>query len=787
MKARHARGVRLLHALALVVVLLASLVAGGSASGATTAPTFARADYPLFGNNYVVGDFNGDGSLDLAGVGTAAKVRLNNGTGTFGALVEYAIGGQGQDIAAGDFNGDGRLDLVVTINDPQIGLSLLTGNGDGTFGAPVNFPNTSGFDSPAVAAVDLNNDGKLDVVIAHEIACYTAPCVASEVISVMIGNGDGTFRPSREIQVGRGMAEIAVGDYNRDGFKDLALAGTQGQIYRLYGVGDGTFVQQPTLIAVVDTSFIPVTDVDVADFNGDSIQDLVVAVPHNGSRTAILIGNADGTFRTPLVLTDPGLNIPQQQAVADYNGDGFQDLALSLGKGDQGLMQIRNGNGDGTFQAPVQYLVPPPTSSIGGIAILAANLNGDTKPDIALNIGGAFPSFAVLLNSTGAAPPPTPSAPTLLSPAQDATPAQPVAFDWTDVAAATAYRIQIDDSNNFSAPLVVDRVVTASQFTASTLNAGRRHWWRVRGINSAGTAGPWSAVRRFTPGAFTQAPSLAGIALNPASVAGGNTSEGTASLTSAAPSGGAVVTLSSSNTSAATVPASVTVPAGAFSATFTVSTASVTAPTSLTISGAFGGTARSATLTVTPPPAPPPPASLSTVAVNPTSVTGGTSSQGTVTLTSAAPSGGLVVSLSSSNTAAATVPPSVSVAQGATSASFVIPTSAVTSSTSATITASAGGVTRTATLTVTPPAQTATLTVTATGRSGERVTSTPTGINVAVGSTGSASFAVGTAITLRATNDRDVIWSGACSSGGNKTKTCTFTLTGNATVTANVQ
>jgi hypothetical protein len=67
MKARQARGVGLPHALALVVVLLASLVAGGGASGATTAPTFARADYPIFGNNYVVGDFNGDGSLDLAG------------------------------------------------------------------------------------------------------------------------------------------------------------------------------------------------------------------------------------------------------------------------------------------------------------------------------------------------------------------------------------------------------------------------------------------------------------------------------------------------------------------------------------------------------------------------------------------------------------------------------------------------------------------------------------------------------------------------------------------------
>jgi VCBS repeat protein/FG-GAP repeat protein len=881
MKARLARGVRLPHAL--VVVLLASLVVGGGASGATTAPTFARADYDLFGNNYALGDFNGDGSLDLAGAGgPVAKVRLNNGAGAFGELAEYPVGGgNSQDLAAGDFDGDGRVDLVLTINNPEIGVSVLRGNGDGTFAAPVNFPNTSGFDSPAVAAVDLNNDGKLDVVIAHDIACYVAPCVTTDLISVMIGNGDGTFQPSREIPVGRGMSEIAVGDYNRDGFKDLAIGATQGQVYRLDGVGDGTFVQRPTLIALVDPSFIPVTDIDVADFNGDSIQDLVAAIPHNGSRTVILIGNGDGTFRTPLVLTSPFLNQPQQQAVADYNGDGFQDLALSLGDGSFGLMQIRNGNGDGTFQAAVHYLVPPDKSSLGGIFIASANLNGDAKPDIVLNLGGAFPSFAVLLNSTGSAPPPTPAAPTLLSPAQDATPAQPVSFDWTDVNAATAYRIQIDNSNSFSNPLVVDRVVTASQFTASALNQGQRHWWRVRGINAAGTAGAWSSVRRFTPGAFTQAPSLAGIALNPASVVGGTTSQGTASLTSAAPAGGVVVTLSSSNTGAATVPANVTVPAGAFSATFTVSTASVTGSTSATITGAFAGVARSATLTVTPPPPPIGPtslsvspatveggnpvtgtvflsgsapagglvvslsssntaaatvpattivhaglssgtfpvsslagpttrtttitasangvsrtadltvtpsaaASLSTVAVNPASVTGGSSAQGTITLTSPAPTGGFAVSLSSGNAAAA-LPASVSVTQGATGATFAIATSAVPTSTPVTITASAGGITRTATLTVTPQPQTATLTVTATGRSGERVTSNPAGINVAVGSSGTASFATGTVITLRATNERDVIWSGACSSGGNKTKTCTFTQTGNAAVTANVQ
>jgi hypothetical protein len=80
-----------------------------------------------------------------------------------------------------------------------------------------------------------------------------------------------------------------------------------------------------------------------------------------------------------------------------------------------------------------------------------------------------------------------------------------------------------------------------------------------------------------------------------------------------------------------------------------------------------------------------------------------------------------------------------------------------------------------------------TLTVTATGRSGERVTSSPAGINVSVGSTGSASFPVGTSITLSVTNGRDAIWSGACSSGGNKTRACTFTLNATAAVSANVQ
>lgn len=181
-------------------------------------------------------------------------------------------------------------------------------------------------------------------------------------------------------------------------------------------------------------------------------------------------------------------------------------------------------------------------------------------------------------------------------------------------------------------------------------------------------------------------------------------------------------------------------------------------------------------------------ASLGAVSLSPSTVTGGTASTGTVTLTATAPSGGAAVSLSSSHTAA-TVPASVTVPAGAATASFTVTTGSVTASTPATISATYGGVTRSGVLTVSPSSQpaTATLTVTATGRSGERVISSPAGIGVNVGTTGSASFPAGTSITLSVSNGRDAIWSGACSSGGNKTRTCTFTLNANATVTANVQ
>jgi len=224
-------------------------------------------------------------------------------------------------------------------------------------------------------------------------------------------------------------------------------------------------------------------------------------------------------------------------------------------------------------------------------------------------------------------------------------------------------------------------MISASKFVAVSLND------------------PNPAVLVFEQSSAPPALSLSSLALNPTSVAGGNSSTGTVTLSGPAPAGGAQVALSSSNTAAATVPSSVTVPAGATSATFTVSTSVVTASSAVTISAAYGGATRTASLAVTP--AAPPPPTLASLGLNPSSVTGGNSSTGTVTLSGAAPAGGATVALSSSN-GAARVPSSVAVVAGATSATFTVSTSAVAASSAVTISAAYGGVTRSASLTVAP-------------------------------------------------------------------------------------
>jgi hypothetical protein len=473
--------------------------AGAQSSQSATFVTF---NYPFLGTHIGV-DLNGDGRLDLAGAGaSAAAVMLNNGDGTFRPKVEYPVDGGTQAVAAGDFNSDGRVDLVVTIASPQISLALLPGNGDGTFNGPLHFPNTSGFDSPDVVATDLNNDGKLDVVLLHSIACFTAPCVAAEVITVMLGNGDGTFQ-TRELPAPQHMHAMEAGDFNRDGIKDLAIGSENTKLHILLGLGDGTFVRQPEMTLVPGGDlFSACNDVDVADFNRDTIEDLVIPLG-NGNGNVVLLGNGDGTFRQSFRITERATSAPLNLAVADFNLDGSPDIARAMADGTLGLMEIANGNGDGTFQAPVRYLVPPSQSSLGGILITASDFNGDSKPDVALRVGGASTFLNVLINSTGGGPtPPTqapPSAPVLLSPANGARLPrnQSIPFSWSAVAGAATYEIQFDDSSSFSAPLIAAQTGLTQTQTTQTFTSERRFWWRVRARTAGGINSAWSSVRSF--------------------------------------------------------------------------------------------------------------------------------------------------------------------------------------------------------------------------------------------------------------------------------------------------
>jgi hypothetical protein len=390
-----------------------------------------------------------------------------------------------------------------------------------------------------------------------------------------------------------------------------------------------------------------------------------------GRQTLLLIN--PGGAQTP---TLSALSLSPSSVVGGTSSTGTVTLSGAAPSGGAAVSLSENSS---ATTVPASVTVPAGATS-ANFTVTTASVTATTSATLSAVFGGVTRTAALTVNPPAQ---PTPVAPTLVAPAASATPAQPVAFDWADVANAATYDIQIDNTSTISSPFVASATVTVSQATIGGLPA-QQLWWRVRARNSAGAAGPFSSTRTFTP---------------------------------------------------------------------------------------LGAAASAA---------------LSAVSVNPASVVGGNASQGTVTLTAAAPSGGFAVTLAD-NSSAASVPTSLTVAQGATSAAFTITTTAVAASTPVTITASAGGVTRTTTLTVTPAGQLVPLTVTATGRSGERVFSSPSGINVAVGTSGTASFATGTAITLSVSNGRDAIWSGACSSGGNKRRTCTFTINGTASVTANVQ
>jgi hypothetical protein len=283
-------------------------------------------------------------------------------------------------VTSGDFNGDGKPDLAVA-NRNSNNVTILLGNGDGTFtpAAPL-----TGLSQPLwIAVADFNSDGNVDLAIT----------TYGGAVSIYLGLGNGTFTATASIPTGLNANAIVSGDFNGDGIPDLAVANTQvsipgpvGSLTVLLGKGDGTFAASTANIGIPPPSFLA-----VGDFNGDGKTDLVAA---NAVNAQVLLGGGDGTFAAGQILTMD--RFAYGIAAADLNSDGKLDLAFAIESGSLVGSDVFFGNGDGTFTKTSA----PGFDSIS-TALAVGDFNQDGYPDLAAPQDADESVYVALGSATG--------------------------------------------------------------------------------------------------------------------------------------------------------------------------------------------------------------------------------------------------------------------------------------------------------------------------------------------------------------------------------------------------
>lgn len=370
-----------------------------SATAQTNKGFVAATPIPIGGTPQAsaVADLNHDGIPDIvvadgassSGAIQGVAVLLGNEGGTYRAPVYYATSGAPSFVCLADVNGDGKPD-IITASAGATGVAtdglvnVLLGNGDGTFKPAVKYT-VPGSIAQYVYPGDFNGDGHIDLAVATQ----TIGNNGSQGLAILMNNGDGTFR------LGQRTANVypyGVADFNRDGKLDLVVGDFSGYFLKslsiFYGNGNGTFTHSGPAYPISFAGF-PTADVTIQDFNEDGYPDLAVVV--NSTQLTVLLTNPDGSFtRAPSPAgTDGGSSITS----GDFNHDGHMDVAIVTGE-EESQIDVLLGHGDGTFSYRAIYGTDG-AFGYGHGGITAADLNKDGYLDLVTvnNTGTVSPLY----------------------------------------------------------------------------------------------------------------------------------------------------------------------------------------------------------------------------------------------------------------------------------------------------------------------------------------------------------------------------------------------------------